>query len=409
MNLSRLCAEYPVEALCHLSASVWKSPRPAKSGCWDAKGLPLLGEAGVFLTGLSTIREHYLIRRNRPEFHILMVSHDEGGALLSPMAGSIPAGAWFPGRRAGAPGWRGKPGIPVWILLDDVPLLAASAPAGHRIWQGEEGSSFTTCSAGMQGGIRSPLQPPAAEPAAGALGADPAGGGARHAGGWAGYRRCFGGWRRVWTSLSVALLADQMACSVPHLHRLLPAGVRHGPTAWLTGLPHEQGARQVLLYTNWPLAELAARVGYQRRRQLLPTDFRRLTGQGSGLSVDWVANLSQGGANPLKLLLQAHRIDGPHSQGTDPCFEDNNQKRPLHSLRRSSLLETPLFSARRQRLHQRRTQQLQSGGSAALGTSKPSKSRQACLSPVHGVWQTTWTSASGATSRIPTKRSSTAC
>ena len=47
------------------------------------EGLPLLGEAGVFLTGLSTIREHYLIRRNRPEFHILMVSHDEGGALLT--------------------------------------------------------------------------------------------------------------------------------------------------------------------------------------------------------------------------------------------------------------------------------------------------------------------------------------
>lgn len=44
------------------------------------EGLPLLGEAGIFLTGLSRVRDHYLIRRNRPEFHILMVSHDEGGA-----------------------------------------------------------------------------------------------------------------------------------------------------------------------------------------------------------------------------------------------------------------------------------------------------------------------------------------
>lgn len=31
------------------------------------EGLPLLGEAGIFLTGLSSIRDHYLIRRNRPE------------------------------------------------------------------------------------------------------------------------------------------------------------------------------------------------------------------------------------------------------------------------------------------------------------------------------------------------------
>ncbi len=54
------------------------------------EGLPLLGEAGIFLTGLSSIRDHYLIRRNRPEFHILMVSHDEGGPC-SPMAASSPS------------------------------------------------------------------------------------------------------------------------------------------------------------------------------------------------------------------------------------------------------------------------------------------------------------------------------
>ncbi len=53
------------------------------------EGLPLLGEAGIFLTGLSTIREHYLIRRNRPEFHILMASHSEGGRCLPTGASSL--------------------------------------------------------------------------------------------------------------------------------------------------------------------------------------------------------------------------------------------------------------------------------------------------------------------------------
>ena len=58
------------------------------------EGLPLLGEAGIFLTGLSRLRDHYLIRRNRPEFHILMVSHDEGGALLTDGGEQpIPAGS----------------------------------------------------------------------------------------------------------------------------------------------------------------------------------------------------------------------------------------------------------------------------------------------------------------------------
>ena len=58
------------------------------------EGLPLLGEAGIFLSGLSKIRDHYLIRRNRPEFHILMVSHDEGGALLTDEGEqAIPAGS----------------------------------------------------------------------------------------------------------------------------------------------------------------------------------------------------------------------------------------------------------------------------------------------------------------------------
>ena len=38
------------------------------------EGLPLLGEAGIFLTGLSELREHYLIQRNCPAFHILLIT-----------------------------------------------------------------------------------------------------------------------------------------------------------------------------------------------------------------------------------------------------------------------------------------------------------------------------------------------
>lgn len=64
------------------------------------EGLPLLGEAGIFLTGLSRVRDHYLIRRNCPEFHILMMSHDEG-ARCSPTRGASHSGrvADFPARR----------------------------------------------------------------------------------------------------------------------------------------------------------------------------------------------------------------------------------------------------------------------------------------------------------------------
>lgn len=117
------------------------------------EGLPLLGEAGVFLTGLSTIREHYLIRRNRPEFHILMVSHDEGGALLTD-GGSSPSRrspGLSPGRRAGGLRLVGEVWHTSWILLDDVPRWQHLHRLGHRIWQGEEGEQLYHLLSLMQG------------------------------------------------------------------------------------------------------------------------------------------------------------------------------------------------------------------------------------------------------------------
>ena len=88
------------------------------------EGLPLLGEAGIFLTGLSRVRDHYLIRRNRPEFHILMVSHDEGGALLTDEGEqAIPAGSliFLPAAVPGGLKLIGESWQISWILLDDVP------------------------------------------------------------------------------------------------------------------------------------------------------------------------------------------------------------------------------------------------------------------------------------------------
>ena len=88
------------------------------------EGLPLLGEAGIFLTGPSRLRDHYLIRRNRPEFHILMVSHDEGGALLTDQGEQpIPAGSliFLPSAVPGGLRLIGERWQISWILLDDVP------------------------------------------------------------------------------------------------------------------------------------------------------------------------------------------------------------------------------------------------------------------------------------------------
>ncbi|MFQ2468994.1 helix-turn-helix transcriptional regulator [Aeromonas caviae] len=247
------------------------------------EGLPLLGGAGVFLTGLSTIREHYLIRRNRPEFHILMVSHDEGGALLTDGGEQpIPAGAlvFLPAAVPGGLRLVGEAWHTSWILLDDVPRWQHLHRLGHRIWQGEEGEQLYHLLSLMQGeGIRSPLQPQLLSLLLALLERTLQGEvrGTPELRLQALFRRVEARLDEPW---SVALLADQMACSVPHLHRLCQQVFGMGPMAWLTGLRMNK-ARQLLLYTNWPLAELAARVGYSDGANFA-NRFRRLTGQTPG-------------------------------------------------------------------------------------------------------------------------------
>ncbi|AUZ77873.1 AraC family transcriptional regulator [Aeromonas hydrophila] len=243
------------------------------------EGLPLLGEAGIFLTGLSSIRDHYLIRRNRPEFHILMVSHDEGGALLTDGGEQlIPAGSliFLPAAVPGGLKLVGAQWRTSWILLDDVPRWQHLHRLGHRIWQGEEGEQLYYLLSLMQGeGTRSPLQPQLLSlllallerPLQGEVRGTPE-------------LRLQALFRRVEARLdepwSVALLADQMACSVPHLHRLCQQAFGMGPMAKVTELRMNK-ARQLLLYTNWPLGELASRVGYSDGANFA-NRFRRLTG-----------------------------------------------------------------------------------------------------------------------------------
>lgn len=247
------------------------------------EGLPLLGEAGIFLTGLSQIRDHYLIRRNRPEFHILMVSHDEGGMLLTEAGEQpIPAGAlvFLPAVVPGGLRLAGEQWQTSWILLDDVPCWRHLHRLGHRIWQGEEGEQLYHLLSLMQGeGVRSPLQPQLLSlllalldrTLQGEVRGTPE-------------LRLQSLFRRVEARLdepwSVALLASQMACSVPHLHRLCRQAFGMGPMAWLTQLRMNK-ARQLLLYTNWPLGELASRVGYSDGANFA-NRFRRLTGQTPG-------------------------------------------------------------------------------------------------------------------------------
>ncbi len=247
------------------------------------EGLPLLGEAGIFLTGLSNIREHYLIRRNRPEFHILMMSHDEGGALLTDDGERvIPAGAlvFLPAAVPGGLKLVGEQWRTSWILLDDVPRWQHLHRLGHRIWQGEEGDQLYHLLSLMQGeGIRSPLQPQLLSLLLALLDRTLQGEGRGTP-----ELRLQALFRRVEARLdepwSVVLLADQMACSVPHLHRLCRQAFGMGPMAWLTQLRMNK-ARQLLLYTNWPLAELASRVGYSDGANFA-NRFRRLTGQTPG-------------------------------------------------------------------------------------------------------------------------------
>ncbi|MBQ4680993.1 helix-turn-helix domain-containing protein [Aeromonas dhakensis] len=243
------------------------------------EGLPLLGEAGIFLTGLSHIRDHYLIRRNRPEFHILMVSHDEGGALLTDDGEQpIPAGSliFLPAAVPGGLKLVGAQWRTSWILLDDVPRWQHLHRLGHRIWQGEEGEPLYHLLSLMQGeGVRSPLQPQLLSLLLALLERTLQGEvrGTPELRLQALFRRVEARLDEPW---SVALLADQMACSVPHLHRLCRQVFGMSPMAWLTELRMNK-ARQLLLYTNWPLGELASRVGYSDGANFA-NRFRRLTG-----------------------------------------------------------------------------------------------------------------------------------
>lgn len=247
------------------------------------EGLPLLGEAGIFLTGLSRLRDHYLIRRNRPEFHILMVSHDEGGMLLTDGGEqAIPAGAlvFLPAAVPGGLRLAGERWQTSWILLDDVPRWRHLHRLGHRIWQGEEGEQLYHLLSLMQGeGGRSPLQPQLLSLLLALLDRILQGEarGTPELRLQALFRRVEARLDEPW---SVALLASQMACSVPHLHRLCQQAFGMGPMAWLTQLRMNK-ARQLLLYTNWPLSELASRVGYSDGANFA-NRFRRLTGQTPG-------------------------------------------------------------------------------------------------------------------------------
>ncbi|MBA2082347.1 helix-turn-helix transcriptional regulator [Aeromonas veronii] len=247
------------------------------------EGLPLLGEAGIFLTGLSRVRDHYLIRRNRPEFHILMVSHDEGGALLTDEGEqAIPAGSliFLPAAVPGGLKLIGESWQISWILLDDVPRWQHLYRLGHRIWQGDGGDQLYHLLSLMQGeGVRSPLQPQLLSLLLALLERTLQGEvrGTPELRLQALFRRVEARLDEPW---SVALLARQMACSVPHLHRLCQQAFGMGPMARVTELRMNK-ARQLLLYTNWPLGELAARVGYSDGANFA-NRFRRLTGQTPG-------------------------------------------------------------------------------------------------------------------------------
>ncbi|MFM4825029.1 helix-turn-helix domain-containing protein [Aeromonas bivalvium] len=247
------------------------------------EGLPLLGEAGIFLTGLSELREHYLIQRNCPAFHILLISHSEGGVLLTEQGESpIPAGAlvFLPaalpgGFRLDGDSWRIS-----WILLDDVPRWHHLHRLGHGCRVSDEGESLHHLLQLMhREGSRSTLQPQLLSLLLALLDRvlrrETRGSSLdrlQHL-----QRLVEGRLDEPWT---VARLASLLACSPPHLHRLCQQGFGMGPMAWLTGLRMAK-ARQLLLYTDWPLNELASRVGYSDGANFA-NRFRRLTGQTPG-------------------------------------------------------------------------------------------------------------------------------
>ncbi|MCS3458233.1 AraC-like DNA-binding protein [Aeromonas sp. BIGb0445] len=247
------------------------------------EGLPLLGEAGVFLTGLSVLRDHYLIQRNRPAFHILLLSHSEGGMLLTGQGETpIPAGAlvFLPAALPGGLRLAGESWHTSWILLDDVPRWQHLHRLGHRCWVSREEESLHHLLQLMHTeGSRSALQPQLLSLLLTLL--------ARVLRGEArgtpldrlqGLQRLVEG--RLDEPWTVPRLASLMACSAPHLHRLCQQAFGMGPMTWLTGLRMEK-ARQLLLYTDWPLGELAGRVGYSDGANFA-NRFRRATGQTPG-------------------------------------------------------------------------------------------------------------------------------
>jgi AraC family transcriptional regulator len=247
------------------------------------EGLPLLGEAGIFLTGLSVLRDHYLIQRNQPAFHILLLSHSEGGVLLTEQGESpIPAGAlvFLPAALPGGLRLDGHSWQTSWILLDDVPRWHHLHRLGHHCWVSGEGESLRQLLHLMHTeGSRSALQPQLLSLLLTLLARvlrDEARG--TPLGRLQGLQRLVEG--RLDEPWTVAKLASLLACSAPHLHRLCQQAFGMGPMAWLTGLRMEK-ARQLLLYTDWPLSELAGRVGYSDGANFA-NRFRRATGQTPG-------------------------------------------------------------------------------------------------------------------------------
>lgn len=251
------------------------------------EGYPLLGEAGLFLTGLSVLRDHYLIRRNRPDFHILLMSHDEGGALLLPEgAQPIPAGSlvFLPARVPGGLALTGASWQTSWVLLDDVPRWHHLHRLGHLVRHSDQVETLHHLLALLHGERPdSPLLPDLLTLLLSVIERS-----LKEEGQEAPERRLQHLFRVVEGRLaepwSVRTLAALHPCSVPHLHRLCQQWLGCGPMAHLTRLRMEK-AKQWLLYTDWSLSELAARVGYsdganfanrfRRHTGVTPGEFRR--------------------------------------------------------------------------------------------------------------------------------------
>lgn len=247
------------------------------------EGVPLLGETGIFLTGLSTLRDHYLIRRNRPDFHILLMSHNEGGLLLLPgQERAIPAGSlvFLPAGCAGGfalarDGWQIS-----WVLLDDVPRWRHLHRVGRQLHPSGEVQPLYHLLELLHGeSARSPLLPDLLTLLVALVERALQGEGRE-----ASRLKLQALFREIETRLgepwSVASMAALLPCSPAHLHRLCRQWLGCGPMTQLTRLRMEK-AKQWLLYTDWPLSELAARLGYSDDANFA-NRFRRHSGMAPG-------------------------------------------------------------------------------------------------------------------------------